>query len=494
MGWTETIGRMLGATPRVVEATTIGSRIVPSGDTIDPDEDLYRRITGTGRNLNPIALARAQAISLKLWRENAMAHRLTEMIVDFVIGDGLTYEAASDKVTPILDRFWSDPRMDLATRHMDFVRDQSIAGELAFRVFENPVSGRVRLGFLTPGRIDDVMLDPDDALADRTLVLRPIGGGGLMSLPIVTFDDETDPANPIWGGEAFYFGVNRLTGQGRGTPDLLAIADYVDGYDQLLFNALERSGLLNAFVWDVTLKGADKAMITERAADLASPPAPGSVRVHNDGETWAAVSPDLGSGDLTAIGREVKNMGLGGAGVPEAWFANGDSANRATLAEQGDPTYRMLTRRQLLVRRQWEKILRFVAERAKAAGQVPANADTEVRVSMPDPSTKDTKGIAAALPALANAIVAAVGEDLISTESGRKVFLSIASLLGVELDPDEETERIAAEAEAKPTPPPPGDPFAGLIDQLGRVPTAPGKPAPSAPMPDMPDGEPPAAS
>ena len=486
MGWTETIGRMLGASPRAVEATGLGA----AGDTIDPDDDLFRRITGSGRNLDPINLAKAQAISLKLWRENAMAHRLTEMIVDFVVGNGLTYEAADDRVAPVIDRFWFDPRMDLVAKHVDFVRDQSLYGELAFRVFENPASGRIRLGFVPSGRIDAVRLSPDDALVDETLVLRPSVGGDLVSLPIVTFDDETDPASPTWSGEAFYFAVNRVTGQSRGTPDMLAIADYVDGYDQLLFNALERSGLLNAFVWDVTLRGADKAAIDERARELA-PPAPGSVRVHNDAETWQAVSPDLGSGDITAIGREVKNMGLGGAGVPEAWFASGDAANRATLAEQGDPTYRMLTRRQLLVRRQWEKTFRFVAERAKAAGQLPANADTEVRVSMPDPSTKDTKGIASALPQLANALVAAVGEELISVESSRKVFISIASLLGVELDADEEAERIAEEAAAKPEPAGPSDPFAGLLDQLDALDSLPTQPSATPADPELvtPDAE-----
>src|SRR5574343_586556 len=397
MGWTETIGRMLRATPRTVEAT------IPAGDTIDPDEDLFRRITGTGRDLTPIVLERAQNIALKLWRENAMAHRLTEMIVDFVIGDGLTYDAADDRVTPIIDAFWTDPRTALVTRHIDFVRDQSLAGELAFRVFENPLSGRIRLGVIHSSRIDRVILSPDDVLIDQSLVLRSTLADAETALPIVTYEDE-DIAVPRWSGEVFYFPINRVTGQERGTPDMLAIADYVDGYDQLLFNALERSGLLNAFVWDVTLRGADKALIDTRTRELAAPPPPGSVRVNNDSETWQAVAPQLGAGDLTAIGREVKNMGLGGAGVPEAWFANGDAANRAPLAEQGDPTYRMLARRQLAVRRQWEKVFRFVAERAKAAGQLPADTDTTVRVSMPDPSTKDTKGIAAALPGLTNAL------------------------------------------------------------------------------------------
>jgi hypothetical protein len=462
---TETIARMMGA--RAVEAAPmIGLEVAPAaGYRIDPDDDLFRRITGVGRDLVPLALVKAQAISLKLWRENAMAHRLTEMIVDFVVGDGITFTAADDRVKDVLDEFWNDPRMDLALRHIDWVRDQSIYGELALRGYVNEQSGRARLGYLVSGRIDEVELNGEDALTDKTLWLRPLMGATRIGLPIVTWNDD-DPLHPLWEGDAFYFPVNRITGQTRGTPDLLAIADYVDGYDQLLFNALERSGFLNAFVWDVTLKGQTPDQITAWLQKNGVAPAPGSVRAHNEAESWEAKSPSLGSADVVTIGREVKNMGLGGAGVPEGWFANGDNSNRAALSEQDAPTYRMLARRQLLTRHQWEKVLRWVVEMAKQHGRLPANVDTDLTVNMPDPSVKDVKGISTALPQVANALTAAIAEDLIDTKSARRVFLSVAGQMGVELD-EETVEQAIEDAKAeKAAETPPPDPFADVTAEI----------------------------
>lgn len=420
------------------------------GDTIDPDDDLYRPITSSRRNLSPIEQERAQKIALHLWRQNAMGHRLTEMIVDFVVGDGIAAEATDDRVQEVIDQFWNDPVMNLAKRHRDFVRDQSIYGELAFRTVINPVGGRMRMGFIDVNRIKRVELDAENALVDRTLLLySPNMAGAEEPLAIINYDDS-DPANPKWGGEAFYFAINRVTGQSRGTPDVLAIADFMDGYDQILFNQLERTGFLNAFVWDVELTGQDQAAVDEWLTKNSAPPRPGSVRAHNEKEKWEAVSPSLGSSEAETVGRQIKNMVLGGAGVPEAWFADGDSANRATLAEQGDPTYRMLQTRQRDVKEMFERILQVVVERAIEGGRLPSSLSAEERVvtvNMPDPSTKDTSKVAAAIVQLANGLMAAVDAQWISKKSARKVFLSIAGQLGVELDPTAEEEQIDAEQE-----------------------------------------------
>jgi hypothetical protein len=66
-------------------------------------------------------------------------------------------------------------------------------------------------------------------------------------------------------------------------------------------------------------------------------------------------------------------------------------------------------------------------------------------VVLPDPSVEDTKGIAAALPQLMGALSAATSSKFISTDSARKVFLSITEQLGIELDPEVEEELIEEE-------------------------------------------------
>ena len=254
--------------------------------SIDPDDDLYRRISGNSRDLNPITQDRSREVSFYLWRQNPMAHRLIEMIVDFVVGDGITIGAVDDDVLEVVTEFWTDPVMRLDLRHRDFVRDLSLTGELGFRVFMNDLSGRMRIGYIDQAKISRVEKDPENALIDRTLWLKGKLGEAEKDLALVNLNEE-NPAEPFLEGDAFYYAINRTTTGTRGTPDLLAIADWLDGYDQLLWNFIERSGLLNAFIWDVTLEGQDQTGVDGWMQRHGTAPRPGTVRAHNEKEKWA---------------------------------------------------------------------------------------------------------------------------------------------------------------------------------------------------------------
>lgn len=475
-----------------IGAALMGSALteayLPSGAQIDADDHLYSPITGTRRDLNPIDQDRAQEVSFHLWRNNALIHRLLEMLADFVMGDGLTIEAiAKERVealseatdpgkaprlpgdadfgkvdkTPgqraddrfvaqvqrVIDEFWTDPVMELPLHSRDWVRDQAIFGELAFRAFVNPVSGRMRLAVVDVRRIKDVLPDPENAMVDKWLVVRTLDSPEGVPVPIVTYDDTTDPAAPRWVGEAFYFAPVRAIGQHRGSPDILPVADHADGYDQVIFNATERSGLVNAFIFDVMLQGADDKQIEEWKAKHGTPPRPGSVRVHNEKEVWGTQAPVLGSYEAQALANMVKLVVLGGMGVPEGWFADGDSANRATLQEQGDPTYRMIQSRQRRIKHQWERVLLFVIQCAIDAGRLPADAFERVtiNVSLPEPSSEDITNLGKVLVDLVGAFSDAVADEMVSKVSARKLFLQVASMLGIELDPTAEEALIEDE-------------------------------------------------
>lgn len=428
---------------------------------VDADDAYYRRVTDTRRDINPVLHRRAQEISLYLWQRNPMAKRVVEMIADFTVGaDGLTVTANDDRTQRVIDEFWADPATRMGERLRDLVRDECIYGELAFRRAVNDTSGRSRLGLIVYDRIKDVILDPDNALLDKELVLDPVEKRTGMeedeSLKIVNWNDDSGR----WEGDAFFFAVNRITGQKRGLPDLFAIADYVDGYDQLLFNALERTGLINAFLFDVTLQGADDTAVQEWLREHGEAPRPGSLRVHNEKEVWNTVTPELGTQDVMGIGRAVKNMGLGGAGLPEAWFAEGDSANRATLAAQGDPTYRMLQSRQRHVIHIATKVTSTmlqeqVGKRLRESRKNGVSSIPDFTIIAPDISAKDTSTLSAALPQVASALSTAIAEKWIDKTSSRRVFISMVNQLGVDLDEAavakaiEEEEKKAAEEQAK---------------------------------------------
>lgn len=410
------------------------------GSTIDPDDDLYRGIGANRRDVSDYTIARARRLAIHLWRTNPLAHRVTELIADFTVGaDPLIITAEDDRTQQIIDEFWGDPRVAFGARLRSFVRDLSLYGELAFRVFRSE-AGRVRLGLIDPDRIRDVILDPDDALVDRQIeVSTPTGAPAVLDC--VTWDDTTGR----YVGDVLYFAINRLAGQKRGVPDLYALVDYIDAHDQLLFGAVERSRLLGAFIYDVTLQGADDIAIQQWVARHGTTPRPGSVRVHNERETWKAEAPDLQAADFTSLIRAVKNVALGGAGIPEAWFAEGDSANRATLVAQGDPTYRMLQARQREVQRMVERIITVVIQHQLGRRLPEAQETPAFAIHMPDISMRDTSLVSQALAQLVPALNAAIAESLVDRRNARRLFLVLAGQLGVDLDEDEIENAIAEE-------------------------------------------------
>jgi hypothetical protein len=212
---------------------------------------------------------------------------------------------------------------------------------------------------------------------------------------------------------------------------------------------IDRSALVNAFIWDVELTGEDEAGVASWITTHGAPPKPGTVRAHNEKEKWAAPSPTLGASETESASRLIKNMVLGGAGLPEAWFADGDAANRATLAAQGDPTYKMLVSRQRYVRFVFEDIFSWRLQAEIEEGLLPAGTDTTVTVNMPEPNETDSKAIAAALPQLVTALVGAIDAELIDTPNARTLFLSLAGQLGVDLDAEDIEAGIEAEAKER---------------------------------------------
>src|SRR6185369_3726478 len=99
-----------------------------------------------------------------------------------------------------------------------------------------------------------------------------------------------------------------------GRSDFEPLADYIDGYDQAVFNDLERVQLMLNFIWDVKLTGKSEPEI-ETWLDKQSAPGPGSIRAHNENAEWDAVAPDLKLTETGKFSKAIRNDALGGAGL-----------------------------------------------------------------------------------------------------------------------------------------------------------------------------------
>jgi hypothetical protein len=269
-----------------------------------------------------------------------------------------------------------------------------------------------------------------------------------------------DRGNGELEGDVFFFRVNAVSNASRGWPDLLHVSDWLDAFDQLLWEMVERARLARTFIWDVKLSG-DQVDVDEWLRKNGEPPRSGSVRAHNEEIEWTAVAPELGSYETRAEAELVKAHISAGAGVPSHWLSAASDVNRATAQEMGAPTVRMLQRRQSYFLGCVKLMLRFAIEQAVSAttlrtdefGRVPVFDDqgepTEktqipwklVQLQAPEISPRDSARAGQLLGPLTAGLATAEQQGWFGKQTARRVLASFLSQFGIVFDPADQVAR-----------------------------------------------------
>lgn len=416
------------------------------------DDRGWRPLTQTKRDLPPITQARMQELAHHAWEQHRLANRLIELPVAFILGDGVEMEVDDDEARTWLDAWWRDPinRLDLNIEKR--CRELALFGEQVIVVFKG-LDGHVRHGAVDPTQIQSIVVDPDNAALPIGVEVR--GADGVSRTYRVILDGEERellmPAalalrEKMTAGECHFWRVNDLLTGRRGRSDLLSAIDIADAYTQLIFGEVERTAAMRMAMWDVTMTGATPEQVAARAAEV-EPPRPMMIRVHNEAETWASISPELNSADASETLKTVRNEVLGGGTIPEHWYGGGGDVNRATAAEMDEPTYKVFRRRQLL----WQAILEaearhVIRSRLAARGLDTALDETrQPRAVFPAMQSIDVARYAQAMAQVVSAAAAAVDQGFMTAATAVRLIAGLALKLGVEMDA--EAELAAAQAE-----------------------------------------------
>lgn len=435
-----------------------------AGVTIDPDEDQWRPLTGDGRrDLSPMTQRRMQDLAVYLWQANPIANRLIELPVAYLLAEGVKLNAATQDpeakqiVQDWLNRFWRHPINNFPIKLPKKTRELAVFGEQCWPAFTNPVSGEVRLGYLDPSLIATVVMDPDNSEQPIGIVTCSDKKGVQRRYKVIVngpeeelFTARTVAIREGFGdGECFWFTVNSLCCDRRGRSDILPLMDWCDAYEQGLFGEVDRQASMRAFIWDVTLKNATQEEVDARAAKIV-PPVPGSTRVHNDSETWQAITPDLQAADGAAGARLFRNHILGGATIPEHWYGGGGDVNRNTSESMGEPTFKLMSLRQAYLGYMLEECGRYQIRQREIAttGREPDLFDPlyEVEVVWPELTARDTSKYAAAFGQVVVGCSMAMDKGMLSKATALRIIDTVAARLGQSVDAEEEL--MAAESEA----------------------------------------------
>lgn len=442
---------------------------------IDPDEHLYRSLTGgpRGDHLPPYQRSRANRIAHHLFRTNPVANRFMTLLTDFVLGESVTVSSDNAAVREVVDRHWNDTYNDWDRAMPDLFQSYMLYGELLLPLFFSPVDGHLRVGMAQPERIDTVDTDPENWRIVTSVQLTA-QGADLDGPRYTIVNRRSRPDELLAATRPALFWTRGDPLSTRGLSVLYPMADFIDLLDQLLFSEVERWLLLKAFVWDVTVTGDERA-VGEVARINRTPPPPGSVNVHNDKIAWEAKSPALDSADSVTGIRFLRNHVLGAGGIPEMWYAEGGDVNRAVGAVMAEVPRKRLTALQNEWRHIMQDIMQAQIDAAVATGMIPARVPREdsegnptddlidaraaVHVHLPDLSGDDSQQVATTLQALTSTLVLAENQSYVTKDTARQTFLSLLTQFGVDFDPEQEARRIeeelAAAAKQQQPPPPP---------------------------------------
>ena len=405
----------------------------------------FRKLTGNPTRTLPVATQeRMFEICYWLWKTNPLAQFIIEIVVAFVVESGMPITSENEDVKKLLTDFWEDAANQLSIYFEKHVTELGVFGELCLPAFVLPNTGKVRVGYIDPADIEEVVTDPYNVKIFIGVRLKTMDNEPARKLAVIIGDEEIEILSPkgralreaFDDGQCFYWKVNTLTNEPRGCSDLFVVADHLDGYEQFMADTMEKFSQYNAFYYDVTVEGATNEEL-KKESNAYRPPRSGGAFIHNEKVKSEAVSPTQNASDSDTGARLLRNHILAPKGIPEHWVGGGGDINRATASEMDLPVLKMLGRRQQTVKHILEQIADFVITSALNARYLrvkPEEATYEIQT--PEINSKDISKLASSVQSLSVSLAAAQANGWIDNPTARKMFAYACDLVGFKYDPE----------------------------------------------------------
>jgi len=420
---------------------------------VDPHNDGYRRLsdgqTQERRDLSPMNQDLMLSLAYYLYDTSGLVKRFVRDTKNFILGEGISYRVDNDErgdAKSILDEFWNDSINLMPMRLEKRIEFLGLLGEQCWAATVNPHNGRVWLSYIDPENIATVV--PVKNFAEMAGEVRLQNAGGLSSGRFSVVREELDPRNKHYGrltGECFFFAINNPPNGSRGRSDMIHLFDFINGFEEGLFDELDRLKFIKSFIWDVSLDGASEEDIKDFLDKNKKPPKSGSLRAHNERVTWTAVAPDLKMADNKNFFDLMKTYLAASMNRPDSWLGSGGKAYQTEADLMGEPTFKDLGSRQRYVKYMLEYVLKFVLDQAIIHGRLKETEKKpyKITVEMPEMSIKDVKKTVDGLFTLAQSLMIAETQGWVTTETAATIYASVATNTGVEISAAEEIKNTA---------------------------------------------------
>lgn len=427
--------------PRASEA--LADQIIPTGagwgysagaiDPIDGDRGFRSVNTASRRQIPYWSREKARTYSVAAYRANPMARAIIDTYTAFCVGDsGMSLVCPVPNVRDVADRFWHDPVNGLHRQDRQdlFLRDHLLMGETALEVMVGQLTGVARISPIDTDRVIDVALDRGNPLRPSLLGIN-MGVGERAEKTVIQPDDLTGRRQ---GEVAWWISFQALVSDQRGDPFLSPILDWLDSYDQVISNLVDRTALMRHLAFDVEVTGGPEAVanfIKGRGGHHI--PRSGTIEVHNESVKWNPIQGVTGAAEDSTTASNILTSVAAGAGLAKTWIAEPDGSNRATSLTMAEPIRRRVGAVQALWLEWNTELVRYAVDQAVGAGRLPVMVEAPmegmaarevpaaqtVTVNGPEVAAADANVTAVVLVNLAGALTEMVEGGILSKSAAQ---------------------------------------------------------------------------
>jgi hypothetical protein len=405
-----------------------------------PDDKGYNALSNRqGRDLPPHTHDRMIMLSFLLYRTNPMANRLVNMRTEYAVGSGPVIFAEDEKVLEAIQNWWTDDWNDWPLRIYQRIRDLIIYGEWLHQIKINYATGETWVNGIQPARIAQVDPHPANYEMPDTIWLRKVETNGQVveRYPVKAIRKVYEPSAAKfsgYAGDVMIFGDNMTTDTLRGVGSLFTLIDYLDAYDEMLFNRLDKIIAMGQVWWDLKLQGftqdqIDEFLKSEFNANL--PPRPGTLWAHNENADLQAKTPDLKSDEMSTDAGMIKSHIVSSAGWQGTFFDDPGTAGRAVGAEMSETVFRSISTFQSVVSIFLKKEIRYALWCLREAGKLSTDKLDDFYVNFPPATTRDIVKIGPGMFRLSQALDTMVKNRTISPAEARMIEASQINQLGL---------------------------------------------------------------
>ena len=330
---------------------------------------------------SPAGLRTITRLGRLFYLKNPLVQRSINVQKFYVWGQGMTIQAADEKINEVIQGFMDDPKnaVELTSHQARMMKEGELQtdGNIFFVFFTNKATGRVRIRTIPFGQIDDIIFNPEDNKEpwfykrSWTESLFNDDVGSVVTGPQVAWypDWRYKPKSKrakiggkpvMWDSPVYHVKTGGFSDWKFGVSEVYAAIDWARAYKEFLEDWASIVRSYRRFAWLYTgAKSKDEIAAVKAkmgttlgagggvSGETVPPPTAGSLGVLAEGRGLAPVR-TAGATVAAEDGRRLLLMVASVAGLPETFYGDVSVGTLATAKSLDRPTELKMRSRQTL--------------------------------------------------------------------------------------------------------------------------------------------------